>query len=70
MSGVFYARRCKYKHGNELHSTVHAATNKGLLCGRGDIDDGRWYIDYESPEHGVTCPDCSREIKKQTTRKQ
>lgn len=70
MSSFFYARRCRYKHGSETYSTVHAATNKGLLCGRGDIDDGRWYIDYNPPGHGVTCPDCKREIKMQTTRKQ
>lgn len=64
MNSFFYVRRLRYKHGSETYAMAHAANNRGILCGRGDIDDGHWYIDFSPPEHGVTCPDCKREMKK------
>jgi len=65
MTSYFYVRRCKHKNGSSAYARVHAATNKGTLCGCVDIDDGRWFAYYQKPECGVTCPDCRREIKRQ-----
>ncbi len=65
---ICYVRRCKRKSGEETYLRVHAANFQKTLCGH-DIDDGMWSIENEYPVNGVTCPDCRREIKKQTTMK-
>lgn len=66
---MIYARYCKSKTNDETHARVHAAYYSITFCGK-YLDTGRWWIEHEQPAGGVTCPDCSREIKKQTTRKQ
>jgi len=65
---MIYVRYCKSKTNDETHARVHVASMSKTFCGK-DIDTGRWWIEHERPAGGVTCPECRREIKKQTTRK-